>query len=238
MSRARQLLRTVSRLPLYAARGVSSRIDVRDYRAPRTAPDTDDSGKKGKATHRAALLVLIMIFLPSCGDDPQGAATVPREEAKGAKMAIEVRSSAFEDGDPVPTRYTCDDLDVSPPLSWGSVPDGTQRLALIADDPDAPRGTFVHWVVYNLPPDTRGLPEDVPNQQILPSGAAQGVNGAGSVGYMGPCPPSGTHRYFFKVYALDTQLGLGAGASNEEVLDAMEGHVLGEGQLMGTYRRR
>jgi Raf kinase inhibitor-like YbhB/YbcL family protein len=109
---------------------------------------------------------------------------------------------------------------------------------LIADDPDAPRGTFVHWVIYNLPSDTRGLPEDVPNQQILPSGAAQGVNGAGSVGYMGPCPPSGTHRYFFKVYALDTQLGLGAGASNEEVLDAMEGHVLGEGQLMGTYRRR
>jgi Raf kinase inhibitor-like YbhB/YbcL family protein len=153
-------------------------------------------------------------------------------------MAIEVRSSAFEDGDAIPARYTCDGPDVSPPLSWGSVPDGTQSLALVTDDPDAPRGTFVHWVIYNLPPDTRRLPEDVPNQQTLPNGAAQGVNGAGSVGYMGPCPPSGTHRYFFKVYALDTELALGGGATKQEVLDAMEGHILGEGQLMGTYRRR
>jgi Raf kinase inhibitor-like YbhB/YbcL family protein len=179
-----------------------------------------------------------MIFLPSCGNDPQSAATVPKEEAKGAKMAIEIRSEAFEDGDPIPARYTCDGLDISPPLSWGSVPDDTQSLDLIADDPDAPRGTFVHWVIYNLPPDTRGVPEDMPNQQTLPSGAAQGVNGAGSIGYMGPCPPSGTHRYFFKLYALDTELGLGGGATKEEVLDAMEGHVLAEGQLMGIYGRR
>jgi Raf kinase inhibitor-like YbhB/YbcL family protein len=153
-------------------------------------------------------------------------------------MAIEVTSPAFEDGDAIPARYTCDSLDVSPPLSWDSVPDGTQRLALIADDPDAPGGTFVHWVIYELPPDTRRLPEDVPNRQTLPSGAAQGVNGAGSIGYMGPCPPSGTHRYFFKVYALDTELGLGGATTKEDVLSAMEGHVLGEGRLMGTYRRR
>jgi Raf kinase inhibitor-like YbhB/YbcL family protein len=184
---------------------------------------------------RLLLLVLIMIFLPSCGGDPQGAATVPGE---GAKMAIEVTSSAFEEGDAIPARYTCDGPDVSPSLSWGSVPDGTRSLVLIADDPDAPGRTFVHWVIFNLPPDTRGLPEDVPNQQTLPSGAMQGVNGAGSTGYMGPCPPSGTHRYFFKLYALDTELGLGGGATKEEVLDAMEGHVLSEGQLMGTYRRR
>jgi Raf kinase inhibitor-like YbhB/YbcL family protein len=201
-------------------------------------PRTDEFQKKGETTHRAALLALIMIFLASCGGGPQGAATAPREEAKGAKMAIEVTSSAFEDGEGIPTRYTCDGLDVSPPLSWGSVPDGTRSLTLIADDPDAPGGTFVHWVIYDLPPDTRGLPEDVPTQQTLPSGAAQGVNGAGSIGYMGPCPPSGTHRYFFKVYALDTELGLGGGATKEEVLDAMEGHVVAEGQLMGTYRRR
>jgi Raf kinase inhibitor-like YbhB/YbcL family protein len=153
-------------------------------------------------------------------------------------MAIEVTSPAFEDGAEIPSQYTCDGLDVSPPLSWGSVPDGTQSLALIADDPDAPGGTFVHWVIYDLPPDTRRLPEDVPNRQTLPSGAAQGVNGAGSIGYIGPCPPSGTHRYFFKVYALDTELGLGGGATKEDALSAMEGHVLGEGQLMGTYRRR
>jgi Raf kinase inhibitor-like YbhB/YbcL family protein len=187
---------------------------------------------------RLLLVVLIAILLPSCGGGPQGGTTVPSEEAKGAKMAIEVTSPAFEDGAAIPSRYTCDGLDVSPPLSWGSVPDGTQSLALIADDPDAPGGTFVHWVIYDLPPDTRRLPEDVPNRQTLPSGAAQGVNGAGSIGYIGPCPPSGTHRYFFKVYALDTELGLGGGATKEDALSAMEGHVLGEGQLMGTYRRR
>jgi Raf kinase inhibitor-like YbhB/YbcL family protein len=152
-------------------------------------------------------------------------------------MALDVRSSAFEEGGAIPARYTCDDLDTSPPLSWSSVPNATQRLALIADDPDAPRGAFVHWVIYNLPPDTRRLPEDVPNQRTLPSGALQGMNEAGSIGYIGPCPPSGTHRYFFKVYALDTELDLGAGMTREEVVRAMEGHVLAEGRLLGTYQR-
>jgi Raf kinase inhibitor-like YbhB/YbcL family protein len=179
-----------------------------------------------------------MIFLPSCGGGSQGEDTVPRQETKGEKMAIEITSAAFEDGDAIPARYTCNGQDVSPPLSWESVPDGTRSLALIADDPDAPSGTYVHWVIYNLPPDTRGLPEDVPNQQTLPDGAAQGVNGAGSVGYIGPCPPGGTHRYFFKIYALDTEIGLGGGATKEEALDAIEIHVVAEGQLIGTYRRR
>jgi Raf kinase inhibitor-like YbhB/YbcL family protein len=153
-------------------------------------------------------------------------------------MSIDFVSPAFEEGGAIPARYTCDGLDVSPPLSWGSVPDGTRSLALIADDPDAPSGTFVHWVLYNLPPDTRRLPEDVPNRETLPGGAAQGVNGAGGVGYMGPCPPSGTHRYFFKVYALDTRSNLGAGATKEDLVGAMEGHILAEGRLVGTYRRR
>jgi Raf kinase inhibitor-like YbhB/YbcL family protein len=204
----------------------------------RGTPAPTSQARKERTTPRKnslLLIVLIMIFLPSCGRDP---APVQMEEAKGAKMTIEVTSSAFEDGDAIPARYTCEGLDVSPSLSWGSAIDGTRSLALIADDPDAPAGTFVHWVIYDLPPDTRGLPEDVPNQQTLPSGAAQGMNGAGSVGYMGPCPPGGTHRYFFKLYALDTELGLGGGATKDEVLDAMEGHILAEGQLMGTYRRR
>jgi Raf kinase inhibitor-like YbhB/YbcL family protein len=108
-------------------------------------------------------------------------------------MELDVTSTAFEEGGAIPSRYTCDGLDVSPPLSWSSVPEDAQSLVLIADDPDAPGATFVHWVIYNLPPDTRRLPEDVPNRETLPSGAAQGVNGAGRVGYMGPCPPSGTH---------------------------------------------
>jgi Raf kinase inhibitor-like YbhB/YbcL family protein len=155
-----------------------------------------------------------MIFLSSCGGDSQGSPTAPGE-AEGAKMALDVRSSAFEEGGP----------------------NGTRGLVLIVDDPDAPRGAFVHWVIYNLPPDTRRLPEDVPNQRTLPSGALQGMNGAGSIGYIGPCPPSGTHRYFFKVYALDTDLDLVGGATKEDVVRTMEGHVLAEGRLRGTYQR-
>jgi Raf kinase inhibitor-like YbhB/YbcL family protein len=150
-------------------------------------------------------------------------------------MAIELTSPAFDEGEAIASRYTCDGQGVSPPLSWTSVPDGTRSLALIADDPDAPGGTFVHWVIYDLPPDTHRLPEGVPNRRVLSSGAEQGVNGAGGIGYTGPCPPSGTHRYFFKLYALDTKLGLGTGATAERLSDAMEGHVLAEGQLMGTY---
>jgi Raf kinase inhibitor-like YbhB/YbcL family protein len=153
-------------------------------------------------------------------------------------MAIDLTSAAFEEGGAIAPRYTCDGLGVSPPLSWDSVPNGTKSLVLIADDPDAPGGTFVHWAIYDLPPETRRLPEDVPNRRTLSSGARQGVNGAGSIGYTGPCPPSGTHRYFFEIYALDTRLGLGGGATKERLSDAMEGHVLAEGRLMGTYRRR
>ena len=152
-------------------------------------------------------------------------------------MELDVTSTAFEEGGAIPSRYTCDGLDVSPPLSWSSVPEDTQSLVLIADDPDAPGATFVHWVIYNLPPDTRRLPEDVPNRETLPSGAAQGINGAGRVGYMGPCPPSGTHRYFFKIHALDTGLDLRGDATKQTLSGAMEGHVLAEGRLMGTYRR-
>ncbi len=152
-------------------------------------------------------------------------------------MALDVTSSAFGRGGAIPARYTCDGPDISPPLTWGPVPDATQSLALIAEDPDAPSGTFAHWVIYNIPPNTRRLPEDVPNRRSLPSGALQGTNGAGSIGYTGPCPPGGTHRYFFEVYALDTELDLGAGATREEVVGAMEGHVLAEGRLLGTYQR-
>ena len=153
-------------------------------------------------------------------------------------MAIDITSEAFEEGGAIPSRYTCDGPGVSPPLSWDSVPDGTQSLALIVDDPDAPSGTFMHWVIYDLPPETRRLPQDVPKRPTLSGGTGQGVNGAGAIGYTGPCPPSGTHRYFFKVYALDTRLNLGGGATGGRLSDAMEGHVLGEGELMGTYRRR
>ncbi|MDQ3863561.1 MAG: YbhB/YbcL family Raf kinase inhibitor-like protein, partial [Actinomycetota bacterium] len=153
-------------------------------------------------------------------------------------MEINITSAAFEGGGAIAPRYTCDGLNISPPLSWDSVPNGTRSLALIVDDPDAPGGSFVHWTIYDLPPDTRRLPEDVPKRRTLSSGAKQGINGAGGIGYTGPCPPSGTHRYFFKIYALDRRLDLGGGATAKRLSDAMEGHVLAEGQLMGTRRGR
>jgi Raf kinase inhibitor-like YbhB/YbcL family protein len=161
-----------------------------------------------------------------------------RSEAKGGKkMQIKVTSTAFEEGGMIPKRYTCDGTDVSPPLAWTSVPEGTKSIALICDDPDAPMGTWVHWVLFNLPADVKELAESVPSEKKLGNGAIQGTNDFRKIGYGGPCPPGGTHRYYFKLYALDTELNLQAGATKRELLKAMKGHILAEGQLMGKYRR-
>ena len=153
-------------------------------------------------------------------------------------VEIEITSSAFEDGGMIGAKYTCDGEDVSPPLKWGAVPEGTKSVALICDDPDAPMGTFVHWVIFGLPADTKELAENIPPDKTLPNGAKQGTTDFGRIGYGGPCPPSGTHRYFFKIYALDSQVDLPAGATKRELLEAMEGHILGQGQLIGKYKRQ
>ena len=152
-------------------------------------------------------------------------------------MEIEVKSEAFEEGGMIPNKYTCDGEDASPPLSWTGVPEGTEALALICDDPDAPVGTWVHWVIFNIPPDTTGLSENIPPERVLESGARQGRNDFGNIGYGGPCPPRGTHRYYFKLYALDKKVDLEPGATKDELLKAMEGHILAEGRLMGRYKR-
>ncbi len=153
-------------------------------------------------------------------------------------MTIRVSSSAFQEGETIPTAYTGDGRDASPPLQWDNVPDRTKGLALIADDPDAPRGTWVHWVLYNLPADARSLDEAVPATETLANGARQGKNDFGKIGYGGPAPPRGKpHRYFFKVYALDAPVNLPPGATKADLLAAMKGHVLAEGQLMGKYGR-
>lgn len=150
---------------------------------------------------------------------------------------LNVSSSVFENEGSIPTKYTCDGQDISPPLGWTGVPDEAESLVLIVDDPDAPGGTFVHWVIYNIPPHVESLPEAVPSVQTLENGARQGGNDFGSLGYGGPCPPGGTHRYYFKLYALDAELDLPPGASKSELMNAMEDHVIAEGQLMGTYAR-
>jgi hypothetical protein len=153
-------------------------------------------------------------------------------------MSFEITSTAFSDGGMIPKRFTCDGPDVSPQLGWTRAPAGTQGFALIMDDPDAPVGTWVHWVIYNLPANTRELPEGVEKQEQLASGAIQGRNDFRRIGYGGPGPPPGKrHRYYFKLYALDTELTLKAGATKPELERAMKSHILGKTELMGRYGR-
>ena len=153
-------------------------------------------------------------------------------------MAFELTSAAFAAGERIPRKYTCDGEDISPPLKWSNAPQDAQSFALIADDPDAPIGTWVHWVLYNLPGQTVALAQAVPPDADLPDGGRHGKNSWGRLGYGGPCPPGGTHRYFFKLYALDTVLDLAAGASKEQLLQAMQGHILAQTELMGLYSRQ
>jgi Raf kinase inhibitor-like YbhB/YbcL family protein len=181
------------------------------------------------------VLVVILILLSCPCDDSKQAAS---GATGGKKMEIKVTSPAFEEGGMIPSKYTCDGEDISPPLQWEGVPEGTKSIALISDDPDAPMGTWVHWVLYNLPAETNELEENNPPDETLPNGARQGVSDFGRTGYGGPCPPSGTHRYFFKIYALDTELDLAAGASKRQLLKAMEGHILDHGELIGKYKRQ
>jgi Raf kinase inhibitor-like YbhB/YbcL family protein len=152
-------------------------------------------------------------------------------------MAFELTSSAFAQGETIPVRYACDGDDVSPPLDWGDPPEGTQSFALVNDDPDAPAGIWDHWILFNLPGEARSLPEGVPLEAELPDGSRQGQNSWRRLGYGGPCPPSGTHRYFFKLYALGTTLDLASSANKKQLLQAMEGHILGQAELMGVYSR-
>ena len=152
-------------------------------------------------------------------------------------MSMTLASVAFRHQQPIPAKYTCSGDNVSVPLQWADPPDGTQSFALIMDDPDAPSGTYVHWVIYNLPAGTRALAENVPADATLPDGSMNGQNSARRSGYTGPCPPSGTHHYFFKLYALNTLLSLKPGATKEQLLSAMQGHILMQTELMGTYQR-
>ena len=151
---------------------------------------------------------------------------------------MQLETSAFPPGGDIPVRFTCDGSDDSPALEWTEPPAGTQSFTLVADDPDAPRGTWVHWVLYDLPARARELPEAVPPDKELVSGARQGRNDFRKIGYGGPCPPPGpAHRYYFRLFALDRALGLKSGATRNEIDRAMEGHILAHAELMGRYKR-
>jgi hypothetical protein len=173
------------------------------------------------------LLIAAALLIPACA---------PADTLE-VSMPLSLYSTAFANGQPIPSAYSCKGRDASPPLAWGEPPQGTQSLALIVDDPDAPAGTWVHWVVFNIPALTRGLPEAVSAEPQLFDGSRQGNNSSRRLGYQGPCPPSGTHRYFFKIYALDSMLSLSSGADKSKLLQAMQGHILAQGELMGTFSK-
>jgi len=173
--------------------------------------------------------LLLLAFFPS---SLRAADTTPSGH-------MQLTSATFAEGELIPAKHTCDDKNVSPPLKWSGAPPGTKSLALIVDDPDAPAGTWVHWVLYDLPGSASELPEDLPKGQYLPNGAKQGLNDFKHLGYGGPCPPKGNpHRYLFKLYALDTSLDLKPGATKKELEGAIGKHVLAQGQLIGTYKRK
>ena len=191
--------------------------------------------------HLAAILLAVCAWgLAGCNRSE----TMPEkpEQTGESAMEIKITSTAFSAGQGIPRQYTGEGKDISPPLSWGGIPAGAKELAMIVDDPDAPTAQpWVHWVIYKMPADTTGLSEGIAASAELssPAGAAQGKNTAGRIGYHGPMPPPGhgVHHYHFKLYALDSKLQLAAGADKEALLKAMKGHILAQGELIGTYQR-
>lgn len=153
--------------------------------------------------------------------------------------ALEIKSSGFSGGKAIPSQYTCDSSDISPGLSWSDAPPGTKSFALICEDPDSSAKPWSHWVIFNIPAEKTGLPEDMPKRAVLGDGATQGINDFGQIGYRGPCPPPGkAHRYFFKLYALDAKIPLDQNAAKERVIQAIKGRVLAQAEIFGTYSRR
>ena len=181
--------------------------------------------------------VAICLFVSCANRSPAPAQQTAPTPMNENKSSIKLTSKAFNEGQAIPRGYTCDGTNVSPPLEWTGVPKSAKTLAIVADDPDAPAGTWVHWVLYNLPFDVIGIVENTPPNETLLGGGMQGTNDFQKIGYGGPCPPRGSHRYFFKIYALDSELPLKPGATKADLEKAMDGHVISQGQLIGTYRR-
>lgn len=185
------------------------------------------------------VMVLWIAGIGPAALDRNGAEPILLSAAQGARtMAFAIASTSFPNGGDIPKKFTCDGADVSPEISWTGPPAGAHSFALIADDPDAPAGTWTHWVLFDVPPATTSLPEGVSKIDELPGGERQGRNDFRKIGYNGPCPPPGkAHRYFFKLYALGSKLNLKPGATKQEVEQAMQGHILGKAEWVGKYKR-
>jgi len=181
---------------------------------------------------RIGSLFLFAVLLAACASTPTATPS-----AQEAPMTLTLSSSAFAAGKSIPAEFSCKGRNISPALAWSGAPTNTASYALIVEDPDAPSGTFVHWVIYNIPAASSGLAQGVAQTPTLDDGTAQGKNSGNSQYYEGPCPPSGTHRYFFRLYALDTRLNLAPGATAEQLRKAIQGHVLAQGELMGTFSK-
>jgi len=180
-------------------------------------------------SYKLFVLIILLAVISGC---------TAWEKEVNTMEKISISADAFKEGETIPAEYTCDGKDVSPLLSWKGVPAGTKSIALVMDDPDAPGGTFVHWVIFNIPADAQKMTEGVPRNATFADGSRQGITDFGKVGYGGPCPPPGKpHRYYFKIYALDTMLNLQPGASKQQLENAMKGHILAYGELMGKYER-
>ena len=187
--------------------------------------------------HRIGILLAALVMCGT-GCSSGNAGDKGKNPDKGDDV-MDITSSAFKHEEMIPAKYTCDGTDINHDLAWTGVPADAKSLVLINDDPDAPVGLWVHWVLYNISPSTKGLPQGVDKKApVLKDGAVQGTNSWGRIGYGGPCPPSGTHRYYFKLYALDTVLDLKPGANKDAVEAAMKNHILSQAVLMGRYSRK
>lgn len=186
-------------------------------------------------------LFALVLFCSCQGGKQAGPATIRGEPSpvagEGKTSPLKLTSTIFTDGGLIPGKYTCDGANVSPPLAWEGVPAQAKSLALVCQDPDAPGGVWTHWALFDLPVSAGGLPENVPASEALAGGGRQGRNDFKKIGYGGPCPPHGTHRYFFRLYALDEEVSPVEGATAAELLKAMQGHIVAEGELMGKYER-
>lgn len=206
--------------------------------------------------YKKLIIMIIPVFLMiSCGNKDSKTTTQDKQQTlqdikqetkqqtnqsdtlQEKTSGLKVKSSAFEDNGMIPKKYACNGDDVNPPISWSGAPQGTKSFAMIVDDPDAPSGTVVHWLIYNIPSNLKELAEATPSGLKLANGTMQGLNEKKKPGYMGPCPPDGVHRYYFKVFALDTMLELKDDINKDKLTNAMKGHILAQGQLMGKYTK-